>query len=212
MQIYVGRENGGFLLTDDGSILQDLELSGCRLDTPKRKELLALTLNGFGVQLREQKLQVLATTDDFPLRKHNLMQAMLAVNDLFYLCEPTVMSLFYEDVVAWLDANDVRFTPNAKFTGLSGYDHRFEFVIPKSRAYPERILQTINRPNKETAQSVAFAWLDTKEVRPEGSKAYAFLNDAERAVAAAVEQALRRYEVTPVPWSERDEVVAELTG
>ena len=32
----------------------------------------------------------------------SLLQAMLAVNDMFYLAVPMVASLFYEDVVAWL--------------------------------------------------------------------------------------------------------------
>jgi hypothetical protein len=45
---------------------------------------------------------------------------MLAVNDQFYLAKPIVESLFYEDVVQWLDANDIRYTPSVKFTGISG--------------------------------------------------------------------------------------------
>ena len=38
---------------------------------------------------------------DFPLRKHNLVQAILAVNDLFYLAVPAGQS-FLEDA-AWLE-------------------------------------------------------------------------------------------------------------
>src|SRR5215472_10093916 len=56
---------------------------------------------------------------NFPVCKHNLIQAMLALNDLFYLAKPVVESLFFEDVVAWLDGNDVRYTPKVKFTGTS---------------------------------------------------------------------------------------------
>ena len=73
-----------------------------------------------------------------------------------------------------------------KFTGTSGFDHLFDFVIPKSRQYPERILKTINRPSRDTAEVLAFSWIDTREVRPIESKAYAFLNDSESAVPAAV--------------------------
>jgi hypothetical protein len=39
-----------------------------------------------------------ASPDNFPSRKHSLVQAMLAVNDMFYLAVPMVTSLFYEDV------------------------------------------------------------------------------------------------------------------
>ncbi|HNY35282.1 MAG TPA: DUF1829 domain-containing protein [Methanothrix soehngenii] len=98
---------------------------------------------------------------------------MLAVNDLFYLASPMVSSLFLEDVVAWLDENGIRYTPNVKFTGKSGYDHLFDFVIPKSKKRPERILQAINRPSRDEAGATAFAWIDTREVRASDSRAYA---------------------------------------
>ena len=85
LQIYAKRHNGGFILTDDSYVLEDLERSGCKLDSPKRKKLLEITLNGFGVALNGAALEVHATPDNFALRKHNMVQAMLAVNDLFYL-------------------------------------------------------------------------------------------------------------------------------
>ena len=86
------------------------------------------------MQLQEQRLEVHASPDNFALRKHNLVQAMLAVNDMFYLVGLMVASLFYEDVVAWLDLHDIRYTPKVKFTGKTGYDHLFDFRIPKSGA------------------------------------------------------------------------------
>jgi hypothetical protein len=212
IQIYAKKINGGFVLTDDGYTINDLEQSGCKLQSPKRQELLKMTLNGFGVQHRDNALEVHASPDNFALRKHNLVQAMLAVNDMFYLAVPMVASLFYEDVVAWLDVHDVRYTPKVKFTGKTGYDHLFDFVIPKSRQQPERIIQTINRPSRDTAQLVVFSWSDTKEVRSADSRAYALLNDAEQAVSPSVLDALRNYDVRPVPWSQRESVRAELVA
>src|SRR4051794_19000130 len=111
-QIYVRRDNGGYVLTDDGETIEDLRSSGCDLDTKKRKELLTATLNGFGVQRDHDALTLKATAQNFSLRKHNLIQAMLAVNDLFYLAVPVVASLFVEDVSAWLLQSDIRYTPN----------------------------------------------------------------------------------------------------
>jgi hypothetical protein len=212
IQIYAKRQDGGFLLTDDGGTLNDLEQCGCKLNSPKRQELLKVTLNGFGVQQRHNALETQASPENFPLRKHNLVQAMLAVNDMFYLAMPMVASLFYEDVVTWLDLHAVRYTPNIKFTGKSGYDHVFDFVIPKSRRQPERILKTINRPNRDTAQAVAFSWIDTKEVRAADAKAYAFLNDTEQTMSSAVLDALRNYDVRPIPWSERERIRDELAA
>lgn len=212
LQIYAKKENGGYLLTDDGYIIEDLEQSGCSLDGERRQSLLKITLNGFGVQLHEGRLEIRTSVDNFASRKHSLLQAMLAVNDLFYLARPVVASLFVEDVTAWLDLNDIRYTPRVKFTGKSGYDYMFDFVIPKSRQQPERIVQAINRPNKDAAQALAFAWHDTRDARSIDSKAYAFLNDADQSVPQSVLEALSRYDVAAVPWSMRESVRHDLVA
>ena len=214
LQIYAKRRVGGFVLTDDGYTVDDLEQSGCALNTPRRQDLLRTTLNGFGVQISEttKALEVRASVENFALRKHNLVQAMLAVNDLFYLGSATVASLFYEDVVTWLEACDIRYTPNVRFTGKSGYDHQFDFVIPKSRIRPERVLRAITSPSRTTAQTMAFAWVDTREVRSPEARAYAILNDSDRPTPQSVLDAMRNYDVRPVAWSDREEAREELAA
>jgi Domain of unknown function DUF1829/Domain of unknown function DUF1828 len=212
LQIYTRAENGGYVLTDDSYTIHDLEASGCTVQTGKRQDLLTMTLNGFGVRLEKEALQVHATTETFPQKKHSLIQAMLAVNDLFYLAKPVVTSLFYEDVVAWLDANEIRCIQRSKLAGASGYDHIFDFAIPKSRSQPERIVQAITRPSRDTALTLINAWVDTRQVRPTESKAYAILNDMEQPVSANVLDALRNYQIKPVPFSRRAEVVTELAA
>ena len=212
LQIYARAEDGGYVLTDDSYTIHDLEASGCSLATEKRQDLLKMTLNGFGVKLRDHSLEVHATVENFPLRKHSLIQAMLAVNDLFYLAKPMVESLFFEDVVAWLDANEIRYTPKLKFTGTSGYDHLFDFVIPKSRNQPERILRAITQPSRDTALTFINAWTDTRQVRPPASRAFAVLNDVEQQVSGTVIDAFRNYQIQPVLWRDRAQVVSELAA
>lgn len=214
LQLYAKRIGDNFLLSDGGYIIRDLELSGCKLDTPKRQALLKMTLNGFGVHLNpaDSSLEVIASAENFSLQKHNLVQAMLGVNDLFYLAAPMVASLFLEDVLNWLDQHEIRYTSNIKFTGKSGYDHKFDVVIPHSKYKSERIVQAINRPNKESAQSVAFAWVDTREVRRPDSQMYAFLNDNEQRIPAEVNAALKNYGINPVKWSEREKYSQQLVA
>ena len=180
LQIYAQRQNGGFLLSDDGYVLDDLASSGCVLESAKRRKLLEATLNGFGVRQNGSVLEVQATADTFARRKHDLIQAMLAVNDMFYLASPVVASLFLEDVMAWLDLHEIRYTQKVKFIGKTGFDHNFDIVIPKSRAEPERVLQAVNHPDKNAASNLVFGWLDTREARPSNSRAYAMLNDSEQ--------------------------------
>lgn len=212
LQIYARKEGNGYVLTDDGYIINDLINSGCPLDTPKRQELLRTTLSGFGVQIDHEQLLVRATPENFSLKKHNIIQAMLSVNDLFYLASPYVASLFVEDVTNWLELSDIRYTPNVKFTGKSGYDHMFDFVIPKSRKQPERIVQAVSNPKKDTAEALVFKWLDTKETRADDSQLFAFLNDSNVSISQSVIDALKNYDLETVLWSQREQAKARLSA
>ncbi|HLG30533.1 MAG TPA: DUF1829 domain-containing protein, partial [Candidatus Brocadiales bacterium] len=190
----------------------DLQLSGYEFTSEKRKQLLHSILNGFGVRIQGEELIVEAQVHNFPHKKHNLLQAMLAVNDLFASAAPMVASLFMEDVERFLRIHKVRFTPSVKFTGRSGYDHRFDFVIPASRTKPERILRAINDPDRQSAINLAFAWDETKEARAPDSTAYGILNDTRKVVAPDVIGALKQYGVKTIVWSRRDEYVEELAA
>ncbi len=214
MQIYVRRTETGFLLSDDGYTIADLEMCGCPLNTPKRQNLLTTTLRGFGVQrdVKSNELYVNASDSNFPMRKHNLIQAMLAVGDLFYLATPYVASFFLEDVETWLDSHGIRFSPRVKLTGASGFDHHFDFVIPKSRSHPERVLLGLNRPDRANVERTVFAWEDTKRMRSTEANAFVLLNDAEHRIADNALAALQAYNVNPFLWSERESVREELAA
>jgi hypothetical protein len=204
IQIYAKSVEGGYVLTDDGNTIRDLELSGCALDTPKRKHIMTVTLNGFGVEEANGILRTRATAANFAVRKHALLQAILALNDMFYLASSTVRSLFKEDVENWLDSSDIRFVPNIQLTGKSGYQHHFDFAIPRSKRAPERLIRAISNPNKDAALNLIGAWTDTQEQRPEDAIAVAILNDNTRQVAEPVIAALNQYEILPILWSQRE--------
>lgn len=212
IQIYLKKQDESFLLTDDGATIGGLAQEGCVLDSPKRQKLLQMTLNGYGVSMEGTALQVKANPDNFALRKHCLVQAMLAVNDMFYLAEPHVASLFLEDVRSWLDVSNIRYSEQISFIGKSGFARKFDFLITKSTVAPERIIKTINNPVKNSADAIIMDWLDTREQRPENSRAYVFVNDNERNVSSGVTDALQNYDIRPVLWSHRDQVREELAA
>jgi hypothetical protein len=205
LQIYARKNGKNFILTDGGETLTDLEQSGCPIDSPKRQSILKSILNGFGIEQDGHELRVHATPENFAVRKHNLIQAILSVHDMFFLASPTVEALFFEDVAAWLESEDIRFTPRVKFSGKSGFDHMFDFVIPKSKSASERIIRAINSPSRTTVLNFITAWLDTRDSRPENAQPYAFLNDAEKTVGGNMTDALTNYGITPVEWSLRDQ-------
>lgn len=213
LQIYVEKLPQGLRLTDDGYIIGDLEASGCALDTSLRKQMLQTTLNGFGVNLgSDGELFLEASEQTFPQKKHALLQAMLAVNDMFMTAKQRVTSFFWDDVSRFLEGNDVRFSPIIQFTGKSGFSHKFDFVIPRSKAQPERILRAINSPSRDTATSLIFAWDDSKDARPRDSRAYAVLNDADESVSQEILAAFGQYGITPIRWTQRNDFVDELAA
>ena len=213
IQIYARRSENGYLLTDDAYVLEDLEQSGYAIDHPRYRTLVDAALNGFGVRVREGALEVEASRATFGVRKHNLLQAMMAVEDISYIAKPSDAERppFLDVVSGWMDESKVRYTPNVSLMGHSGYGHRFEFVIPKSDAKPERVVRAFNRPNRTAAMNMAFSWVDTRHARSDDSTAYAILND-ERPVADEVLVAMGAYGVSPVCWSDRDAALEELAA
>jgi hypothetical protein len=212
LQIFAREESGELLLSDGGETIRELALSGCDLESPKRRSLFRTAVNGFGVRLKDDELQVSASRANFAVRKHNLVQAMLAVNDLFYLAKPTILSLFREDVEGWLRADDVRFLASVNLLGKTGFSYHFDFAIPASKAHGERLVNAISHPDKTSTGNLIFAWMDTSEVRSPTSRCFAMLNDTERVVPKTLVDALNNYGIHSFPWSQRDEALPALRG
>lgn len=204
IQIYVKKYENGYLLTDDGYTIRDLQLSGCELDTDKRKHLLSQTIRGFGVNVSNEDLLVKTDEKTFPQMKHNLIQAIISVNDLFYVSSPYVKSMFLEDVQGWLDQMDVRYTPRVSFMGKSGFTHGYDFVIPKSSKAPERVIKAVNHPEKSVIQNLMFTWEDTFSTRQKESRLLTVINDAEP-VKESILSALDNYDISVVLWSKKEE-------
>ncbi len=212
LQIYIKATPSGLLLTDDGYIMRDLEISGLEFNTERRKNELNTILNGFGVKLHGDCLEVEARPDNFPQRKHNLLQAMLAINDLFVLTPAKVASFFKEDVERFLSLHDIRFIKDINFIGKSGFNHHFDFVIPSSKREPERILRAINHPTKNNVSAMIFSWDDTRKIRSENSIALAILNDQDKEITPDALHALKAYEIEPIVWSKREEYIERLVA
>lgn len=203
IQIYVLADGGRTRLSDDGYVIADLRHAGCTLESEHRKQMLTSVLNGFGVQLDGDELYTVVHNSDFPQRKHALIQAMLAIGDLFATAQSYVKSLFLEDVAAYLESIGARVFSDFQLVGRSGFQHKFDFALPKSAQAPERLIRAVNRPNRDTALLVIAAWNDVRAGRAPDSQMFTMLNDAESKVPGDVVDALKQYDIVPVPWSER---------
>lgn len=212
LQVYSSKVNGSIRLSDDGYIMAELGSSGLEFSTPKRKAVLDTALRGFGVRLEGRSLVVDASSGTVGQKMHSLVQAMIAVNDMFVLAQPRVSSFFFEDVKTFLDLNQIRYIDRVKVSGRSGFDHAIDFLIPSSSSRPERFLQTINAPTKSSIATYLFSLGDTRAARERPTEAYTFLNDEDNELGAGVVEALEAYEVRPLQWTRRDEAVEELAS
>jgi len=204
-QIYVEKKSKNkLLLTDYGYIIDELHMVGIDTKSPKRKDIIESILNRFGIKLIDEKLTIECLVDDFPNAKHRLIQAMLAVDDLFYTSRPNVTSIFFEEVEKFFVNNDIYHISNINFTGIAGYTHNYEFALQKSKNNPERLIKLANNLNKSMAESILFAWNDTRVVRNKKSVLYTIINDTNKINDKYI-NALESYEVVPIPWSRRNE-------
>jgi hypothetical protein len=115
-------------------------------------------------------------------------------------------------VTKFLDDADIRYSPRAKFAGKSGLDHLVDFVIPKSKEAPERILQVVNTPRRDRVESFLFAANDMRAARGMEVSYFALVNDSQRELQGDIVNAFEAYDVRVRPWSRRGELVAVLAA
>lgn len=200
-------------LSDDGYTLSDLSASGFEINSPQRKRYFDSILNGYGVSFDEKTGIVFteASMRTFASKKHALVQAVLSMNDMFMLNRSSVRGLFAEDVADYLDSIDVRFSRNLSVTGKSGLAHRYEIIIPPSKKDVERFIKPLNQLSKSQTESILFAWDETRKVRDD-AKLIVMINDAEGSAPQKNIEALKEYDIVPIPYSDRDEYKSQFVA
>ena len=212
LDIYMLKNNGTIKLTDNGYTISDLKMSGFEINTPKRESILKTALNGFGVKMNgNDELFVEATLNNIGQKKHYLLQAILAVNDMFNLAQETVYSLFKEDVELYLRSNDIFFSKDIKLTGKSGFDHNIDFLVPATKNKPERLIKAINTAKKDSILSSIMAFNDINQTRETITKNFVIYNDIEKEVSKDVVGALEIYGIKNIPWSKRELCLTEFS-
>ncbi len=205
LQIYVLKKGNHFVLTDDGYAIEDLKMSGMEISSPKREKIFRTILNGFGVKLGDKgDLYIEATSNNIGQKKHYLLQAILAVNDMYSLSLENVYSLFKEDVERYFKINSIFYSKDIKISGKTGFDHNIDFLISASNSRPERLIKTINNPGKDPVMAAIFAFNDIAEMREQKSTNYVLYNDTEKTVGTELVDALKNYGIQSVPWSKKD--------
>jgi hypothetical protein len=206
VDIYAKKERNKIVLSDDGNTLRDLELSGLEITrSPKRKEILDRILINYGVRINNDELTTEATERDFPQKKLNLISAISETADMYYLAKHTVASVFREDVKAYLDEQELIYTPYFISKGSTGLEFTFDFQIAYKNT--EIVIKSFNSVNKMNLPHFLFTWDDIKKVREQQTQkeiiGLAVINDIEREVSDEYLSALDNKGAQYILWSKR---------
>ena len=80
--------NDKIQLDDDGETLTNLELSGINLNAPLPRKIIQRTCQTFSITQREDVLQAISNTTNFPVIMHQLISAILRIDDITFLKLP----------------------------------------------------------------------------------------------------------------------------
>ena len=83
MRVYLGDDPaGGYVISDLGETINDLELSGFSMKGQRIDKLNSI-LSGFSVKVKDGELCMTASATDLPMKMNMLLQAMASVDDMF---------------------------------------------------------------------------------------------------------------------------------
>lgn len=206
VDIYAKKAGNTIILSDDGNTLRDLELSGLEISrSPKRKEILDRILVNYGVRIKNDEFTTEATERDFPQKKLNLISAISETADMYYLARHTVSSVFREDVKAYLDEQELIYTPYFISKGSTGLEFTFDFQIAYRNK--EIVIKSFNSVNKMNLPHFLFTWDDIKKVREHQTQkeiiGMAVINDIDREVSEDYLSALNSKGAQHILWSQR---------
>ncbi len=123
------------------------------------------------------------------------------------LSENNIRTIFADDVKAYFDKNDIRYTQDIGITGKSGLNTKYDFVIPGHNDTPERFIAPINKLRSDITKTTIFSWQDVCGTRPDKSVLYTIINDRESKGTLQYDsniKALKNFGIESIEWSSID--------
>lgn len=207
IEIYAQKKVNKIILSDNGETITNLELQGLHIQGSKRRRyILDTILLNYGVKFSNDELIIEADFENFSQSKHNLLSAIIEINDLYVLSKNNVSSIFKEDVRTYLDNQDIIYTPDFISKGVTGLEFNFDFQIAQKNK--EIVIKSFNTINKSNLPTFLFSWEDIKPVREKITKkevkAIAIINDVDKEIKNEFIDALKSKNANFILWSEKD--------
>jgi len=207
IEIFVKVNGSKIIISDDSETINNLNEYGVSFSHSKqRREILQNILTNYGVKKIGDELTCECAVNEFPQKKHLFLEALTTVNDMFMLSKHNVASVFKEDVENYLTELNLIFTKDFKFTGASGIDFNFDFLIAHRKK--EIILRAINSLDKTTLTTFLYAWDDVAELRARKSKkaikSVAVVNNENKLIKQEYLDAIQFKGSDYILWSDRE--------
>ncbi len=207
IELYARKSDEKIVLCDNGETINNLSLLGVEFNrSKKRTELLHRTLRNYGVKFQDNELVVEATIKDFAQKKHNLLSAIIEINDLNTLSKPNITSVFKEDIGDYLDGLDIVYTPDFILKGSTGIEFTFDYQVAYKSS--EVAIKSFNSLNSLNLPSFLFSLEDIRATRQKVAhkelKAVAIINDKGKEIKHEYLDAITSKNAQYILWTEKD--------
>ncbi|EKS40653.1 DUF1828 domain-containing protein [Staphylococcus epidermidis] len=203
-------------LTDDGYTIFGLENNGIFINkSKKRKKIFEEHLSAYGVKYNDitHEIYVKANFKTFNKSKHNLLQCLIFVNDMYILSKPKVQNIFSEDVANKLDEHNISYGRDLPIVGTSGVVHSFDFFISAKKNQKEKFINAISHPNNPMIiKSKVTDAIQAKKIKRHRPNEFIFiLNDMNKEVNEQNKNLLHENNISTIDYSKLDEKIYLLT-
>ncbi len=198
-------------LSDDGVTFNELELMAMNINTKTRQRVINDITNKYGLDLDDNDIlsTIAIQSADFPQKKHNLIQGILALYDLLYTKQTNVVSLFKEEVLDFLFEHEFGGNASVKFTGESGIDYLIDYSLGATKARPNTLIKFQNNLSFANVAEQNFIAHDLKNepsLRQHGFKYVMIIGDNK--VPEKARQAAEVSDITIIPFQDEDKILA----
>jgi hypothetical protein len=198
------------LLSDNGYTISNLLISGFSF-TEGRNKIFETIVESSNIEIDSKDVVTMELQkNEFPQGFHIFVNALREIDNMTILAQQNVKGLFREDVERFFTDKNIKFHKNIRKVGKSGLDHYFDFQIGKSTNQKERIIRVLGSVDTKSVQSFLFSWNDINLGNE--TKMITILNDTIRKINPKVINAFRNYDVIPVTWNDRNNVVDFLSA
>ncbi|KIX91010.1 hypothetical protein TP70_04635 [Staphylococcus microti] len=201
-------------LSDDGYTIFGLERNGIFINKSKeRKKAFEEHLSAYGVMYNHSTDDIFIKTNykNFNLSKHNLLQCLIFINDMYVLSKSRVQNIFSESVASKLDEHNISYGRDLPIIGTSGIVHSFDFFISANKNQKEKFINVISNPNNSMViKSKLTDAMQARKIKRHRPNEFVFiLNDAKE-INIQNEKFLNENEINTINYSELDSKIEYL--